>query len=137
MARAMSTETTGKQLRILLVDDDFEVNEALAMLLRRDGHHVSCALSGQEAIDQLATNPEVDVVLTDLGMPDVNGWAVAGAAKDRSPKMPVGLVTGWGDDEELESAVERGKLDFVITKPIDRRTLNAALARLRPGPLAA
>jgi CheY-like chemotaxis protein len=98
---------------------------------------VSCALSGQEAIDQLATNPEVDVVLTDLGMPDINGWAVAGAAKDRSPEMPVGLVTGWGDDEEIESAVKRGAVDFVITKPIDRRTLNAALARFSPGPLAA
>lgn len=133
----MSTESAKKRLRILLVDDDFEVNEALAMLLRRDGYLVSCALSGQEAIDQLATNPEVDVVLTDLGMPDINGWAVAGAAKDRSPEMPVGLVTGWGDDEEIESAVKRGAVDFVITKPIDRRTLNAALARFSPGPLAA
>ena len=120
------------KLRILLVDDDFEVSEALAMLLRRDGHVVSCALSGQEALDHLATDPVVDVVLTDLGMPDVNGWTVARTAKDKCPERPVGLVTGWGDDEELAHAVKRGAVDFVLTKPIDRRTLSAALARVNP-----
>ena len=114
------------------MDDDLEVSEALAMLLRRDGHLVDCALSGQDALDHLATNAAVDVVLTDLGMPDVNGWTVARTAKDRCPAMPVGLVTGWGDDEELEHAVARGTVDFVLTKPIDRRTLSAALARVNP-----
>jgi CheY-like chemotaxis protein len=128
----MGMEQAGRQLRILLVDDDVEVNDALAMLLRRDGHLVSCAPSGQDALDLLATNPEIDVVLTDLGMPDVNGWVVARTAKDRSPKLPVGLVTGWGDDEELEDAVKRGTVDFILTKPIDRRTLTAALARVNP-----
>jgi CheY-like chemotaxis protein len=127
----VSTHSTPtRPLRILLVDDDFEVSEALAMLLRRDGHVVDCVLSGREALDHLAANTEVDVVLTDLGMPDVNGWTVARTAKDRSPAMPVVLVTGWGDDAEIEKAVERGAVDCVITKPIDRRTLSAALARV-------
>ena len=132
IARAMSVSQAPRKLRILLVDDDVEVNDALAMLLRRDGHLVSCAPSGQDALDQLATNPEIDVVLTDLGMPDVNGWVVARTAKDRRPTLPVGLVTGWGDDEELEGAVKRGAVDFILTKPIDRRTLSAALARVNP-----
>ncbi|MBM3221338.1 MAG: response regulator transcription factor [Candidatus Rokubacteria bacterium] len=79
----MSMDQSGRQLRILLVDDDVEVNDALAMLLRRDGHLVSCAPSGQDALDLLATNPAIDAVLTDLGMPDVNGWVVARRAANR------------------------------------------------------
>lgn len=127
----MSTQNGApRALRILLVDDDFEVSEALSMLLRREGHDVECVLSGQDAVDHLAANAPFDVVLTDLGMPDVNGWTVARTAKDRA--MPVVLVTGWGDDEEIESAVQRGAVDCVLTKPIDRRTLTATLARFTP-----
>jgi DNA-binding NtrC family response regulator len=133
----VSTETsTARRLRILLVDDDEYVSEALAMLLRRDGHVVAYAPSGQEALDHLATDPEIDLVLTDLGMPDVNGWDVARTAKTRFPTMPVGLVTGWGDDEEIDNAVTRGAVDFVLTKPFDRTTLSAAIARVT-NPLAA
>jgi CheY-like chemotaxis protein len=132
----VSTEAEPRRLRILLVDDDEYVSEALAMLLRRDGHVVAYAASGQDAIDHLETEPELDLVLTDLGMPDVNGWDVARTAKGKFPTMPVGLVTGWGDDEELEHAVTRGAVDFVLTKPFDRMSLSAAIARVT-GPLAA
>ena len=133
----MSTQsTTRRPLRILLVDDDEFLSEALTMLLRRDGHEVAYVSSGQDALDHLSQNPVLDLVLTDLGMPEVNGWDVARTAKTRFPTMPVGLVTGWGDDEELEHAVTRGAVDFVLTKPFDRSSLTAALARVT-GPLAA
>lgn len=112
------------------MDDDTDVGEALALVLRREGHVVACAPSGRDALDHLATGPTVDVVLTDLGMPDVNGWMVARTAKERWPKMPVGLITGWGDDEALGTAIERATVDFVLTKPVDRPTLAAALARV-------
>jgi FixJ family two-component response regulator len=75
-------------------------------------------------------------VLTDLGMPDVNGWTVARTAKERWPTTPVGLITGWGDDDEVGTATERGTVDFVLAKPVDRQTLAAALARVT-SPLAA
>jgi CheY-like chemotaxis protein len=133
---AVSAEPAPRPLRILLVDDDEFVSEALTLLLRRDGHEVAYANSGQDALEHLATNPELDLVLTDLGMPDVNGWEVARTAKTKRPSMPVVLVTGWGDDEELAHAVTRGAVDFVLTKPFDRMTLSAALARVT-GPLAA
>ena len=106
------------------------------MLLRRDGHVVAYAASGQDALEHLAGDPQLDLVLTDLGMPDVNGWEVARTAKDKFPAMPVVLVTGWGDDEEIEHAVTRGAVDFVLTKPFDRRSLTAAIAHVT-GSLAA
>jgi len=105
-----------------------EVGEALAMVLRREGHVVACAPSGRDALDHLAAGPAVDVVLTDLGMPDVNGWEVARVAKERMPELPVGLVTGWADDVDLATAVERATVDFILAKPVDRPTLTAALA---------
>lgn len=131
-----SATGTPRPLRILIVDDDEDVSEALAMVLRREGHLVACAPSGQDALDCFASGPAMDVVLTDLGMPDVNGWAVARTAKERWPTMPVGLITGWGDDDEVGTATERGTVDFVLAKPVDRQTLAAALARVTR-PLAA
>jgi two-component system response regulator GlrR len=136
----MSTDTstaTPRSLRILVVDDDTDVGEAIAMVLRREGHVVDCAPSGRDAIDHLEAGASLDVVLTDLGMPDVNGWVVARTAKERQPTMAVGLITGWGDDDSLGSATERSIVDFVLTKPVDRRTLADALARATQRPLAA
>ena len=109
------------------MDDEEEVAEALAMVLRRDGHVVACAPSGYDAVEILQNSPTPDVVLTDLGMPDINGWEVARTAKERFPKTPVGLITGWGDDESLGTAVDRATVDFILAKPVDRRTLTAAI----------
>lgn len=125
-----------KALRILLVDDDAEVLTSLAIVLRRDGHVVACAPSGRVALDHLASGLALDVVLTDLGMPDVNGWAVARSAKERRPGIVVGVITGWGYGP-LGTERERSTVDFLIAKPVDRRTLAAALERATQRPAAA
>jgi CheY-like chemotaxis protein len=125
-----------KTLRILLVDDDAEVLTSLAIVLRRDGHVVACAPSGRAALEQLAAGPPLDVVLTDLGMPDVNGWVVARTAKESRPTIVVGLITGWGHDH-LGTERERATVDFILAKPVDRRTLAAALAHATQRPAAA
>lgn len=124
-----SPATPGRSLRILVVDDEARVRETLALVLRREGHQVACAPSGRAALDHIENGLTVDVVLTDLGMPDVNGWCVARSAKQHWPEVPVGLVTGWGDDESLGSAADRATVDFILAKPVDRRTLTDTLAR--------
>ena len=123
-------EPPTRSLRILIVDDEPRVRETLALTLRRAGHEVECAASGRDALEQIEAGPAVDVVLTDLGMPDVNGWSVARSAKERWPKVPVGLVTGWGDDESLGSDADRAIVDFILAKPVDRRTLTDTIARV-------
>ena len=124
------SEAPARSLRILIVDDEPRVRETLALTLRRAGHEVECASSGRAALDHIEAGHAVDVVLTDLGMPDVNGWSVARSAKQRWPQVPVGLVTGWGDDESFGSEADRAIVDFVLAKPVDRRTLTEAIARV-------
>jgi CheY-like chemotaxis protein len=129
---AVETQTrsiSSRSLRILVVDDEPRVSETLALVLRREGHQVACVPSGRAAVDRIERGRPVDMVLTDLGMPDVSGWAVARLVKQHWPEVPVGLVTGWGDDEALGSAADRATVDFILAKPIDRRSLSETLAR--------
>jgi PAS domain S-box-containing protein len=114
--------------RILLVDDDAAVRQTLAALLRASGQEVIEADSGAAALSWLETTP-VDIVLTDLGMPQVTGWEVARAAKARRPDLPVVLLTGWGDQTEAEVSEDAG-VDRVLTKPVPRSTVLAVIAEL-------
>ncbi len=114
--------------RILLVDDDTPVRRTLAALLRASGQEVLEAAGGAEAIQRLAAAP-VDVVLTDLGMPGITGWDVARAAKARDPRLPVVLLTGWGDQVVAE-APPGIRVDRVLTKPVPRSAVLAVIAEL-------
>jgi CheY-like chemotaxis protein/anti-sigma regulatory factor (Ser/Thr protein kinase) len=125
------------RLRILVVDDDPLVLKALRDTLEVSGHKVTTADGGQAGIDRFrqaldATEPFA-VVITDLGMPYVDGRQVATAVKQASPTTPVIMLTGWGqrmaDQGDLPAHVDR-----VLSKPPKLRELNAALVQcLQPG----
>jgi CheY-like chemotaxis protein len=118
-------------LRILVIDDELQVRATLAEMLEEQGHSVTQAPGGREGLSYLEANPElVDVVVSDLGMPDMNGWDVAKAIQSRWPKLPVGLITGWGETEITRE--ERTRVNFVITKPFDKAVLRETLADIRP-----
>jgi CheY-like chemotaxis protein len=108
--------------RILVVDDEADVREVLADVLAAQGHTVTLAGGGQEALAYLERDP-FDLVITDLGMPDVNGWDVARAVKSGRQELPVLLLTGWAD--AVEAGV--GRVDAVIKKPFDMTKLAAAV----------
>ncbi|HSB71793.1 MAG TPA: GAF domain-containing protein [Candidatus Methylomirabilis sp.] len=114
--------------RILLVDDDADVRETMATLLRASGQEVLEADSGEAALKRLETTP-VDLVLTDLGMPEITGWDVARAAKAGHPDLPVVLLTGWGDQAGAE-APPGARVDRVLAKPVPRSTVLAVIAEL-------
>ncbi|MBI2218126.1 MAG: GAF domain-containing protein [Candidatus Rokubacteria bacterium] len=103
-------------LRILLVDDEAEVRAALADSLSAHGHTVIEASNGREALDRLEAGQAADLILTDLGMPEMTGWELARIVKERSPDMPVGLITGWGL-RPLGTEEQRRAVDFVVAKP--------------------
>jgi len=118
-------------LRILVIDDELQVRATLAEMLEEQGHSVTQAPGGREGLSYLDSNPElVDVVISDLGMPDMNGWDVAKGIQGRSPQLPVGLITGWGETEITRE--ERSRVNFVITKPFDKAVLRATMADIRP-----
>ncbi len=123
----------GPPLRILIIDDELPVREALADSLAEDGHAVIQAASGPEGLARLADGVIVDVVVTDLGMPEMTGWDVARAVRTRYPGLPVGLVTGWAVALEISEEERRG-VDFLIAKPYSMEALRAAFTTIPPRP---
>jgi len=128
-----SPQAPMSRLRILIVDDDPVMLKSLCDTLQLDGHVVATANGGQAGIDLFlaARRPEeaFDVVITDLGMPYVDGRKVASAVKASAPATPVILLTGWGQRLMAEGDIPQ-HMDRVLSKPPKLRDLRAALAQL-------
>src|SRR5581483_861232 len=123
-------------LRILIVDDDPILLKSLEDALEGDGHAVSVAHGGQEGIDATRRALEqaqlFDLVITDLGMPHVDGRKVASTLKALAPSLPVILLTGWGQRLITEGDIPL-HVDRVLSKPPKLRDLREALAALTRG----
>jgi signal transduction histidine kinase len=118
-------------LRILIVDDDAVLLDSLARTLAEEGHAVTQANGGQAGVEafleaQRSQRPFA-VVITDLGMPHVDGHRVASVVKAASPATPVFLLTGWGQGLPAEGGMPL-HVDRVLTKPPKLRELREALA---------
>jgi CheY-like chemotaxis protein len=107
-------------LRLLIVDDDPVLLKSLNEILGADGHSVIAAQGGQQGIDAFsaahAAGEPVAAVITDLGMPYVDGSQVAAAVKTISPGTPVVLLTGWGM-QLIDSGEAPANIDYVLSKP--------------------
>ncbi len=122
-----------QRLRILLVDDDPLLIKSLQDTLEDDGHLTTLAHGGQAGIDAFAAAMQqgdpFHVVVTDLGMPNVDGRKVAACIRALSPRTPIVLLTGWGQRmiaaDEIPPHVSR-----VMAKPPRLQELRAALAEL-------
>jgi signal transduction histidine kinase/DNA-binding response OmpR family regulator len=120
-------------LRILVIDDDPLVLNSIRDTLLADDHDVVTANGGKEGIEAftqaLATGDSFSLVITDLGMPYIDGSKVASAIKSESPSTPVILFTGWG--QRLVEAGDTPKhVDRVLSKPPKLRDLREALSDL-------
>lgn len=120
-----------ERMRLLLIDDDPILLRSLRDVLSADGHAVAVASDGAQGLvsfgNALQEGKPFDVVITDLGMPKMDGRRVAQAVKEASPKTSVLLLTGWG--ERLKAEQEHlPHIDQVLSKPPKLRDLRAALA---------
>jgi signal transduction histidine kinase/ActR/RegA family two-component response regulator len=119
-------------LRILVIDDDPLLLRSLRETLEADGHVIETASGGREGIDRFKEAKEegrsYEVVLTDLGMPFVDGRQVASAIKAESPKTPIIMLTGWGQRLVAEGDMP-AHVNIVLSKPPKLRDLREALAR--------
>jgi CheY-like chemotaxis protein len=135
---AVSTTTLvpGTSLRILLVDDDPLILKSLRDALEADGHVVATANGGQAGIDAFRTSHQTGgtfaIVITDLGMPYVDGRRVASNVKAISPATPVIMLTGWGQRLIAEGDIP-AHVDCVLSKPPKLHEVRAALARVCSG----
>jgi PAS domain S-box-containing protein len=114
--------------RILLIDDETPVRTTAAQLLRAIGHTVVETESGAAGLAALAAQA-VDLVLTDLGMPEMTGWEVAQRVKATRPHLPVILLTGWGQ-QISHTTPGQEYVDRVLGKPVRLADLQAAIAEL-------
>jgi signal transduction histidine kinase len=118
------------QHHVLIVDDDENVRSILVEMVASQGHGVLEAASGREAIRLLEGGASVDLVLTDLGMPGMSGWDVARAVRTRWPRLPVGLVTGWGNHLDAPAA-DRQLIVGTMAKPVSHERLAAFITSAR------
>ena len=124
-------------LHILLVDDDPVLLKSLRDALEADGHTIVTANGGRDGIETFReayeSQQKFSAVVTDLGMPYVDGRQVANAVKSIAPNAPVILLTGWGQRLQAEGDLP-AHVDLVLAKPPRLRELRDALARCCPKP---
>jgi signal transduction histidine kinase/ActR/RegA family two-component response regulator len=113
--------------RILLVDDEADNLDVLREVLELEGHEVATARSGPEALARVDSGERFDLVLCDVGMPEMSGWQVARELAGRTPRPLVWMLTGWANeigDSDPRLRTVRG----VLAKPLDLDRLRALLA---------
>lgn len=125
--RPEEAQTPVPPLRVLVVDDEPALAEQLHAILLLDSHRVRVCHGGVEALAALAEE-QFDLVITDLGMPGLNGWSVASEAKQRMPKVRVGLITGWANGPEGLNDPRKDCVDFIVAKPYRVKLVRDAIA---------
>ncbi len=122
-------------LQILCIDDEPLLRELIKEILERDGHKVEVSDCGQSGLDEFRLARErgqpFDVVITDLGMPYLDGRQVAKVLKHESPATPVVLLTGWGAFIKEDGSAP-AQVDGIISKPPRSRELRETLSRFHP-----
>lgn len=124
-ADATKVEASVKQDRLtaLVVDDENAVREVLREALEAEGCEVLIADSGEMALNLYdARAGKLDIVFTDIGMPEMSGWELAREIRKRSKTMPLAIVSGWADAISCD-ARQAIKADWVVSKPFDIATI--------------
>lgn len=115
--------------RVLVVDDEASVRGVLAEMLIGEGHQVSVASNGEEAL-RIMDSQEIDIVLTDLSMPRTDGVTLAAEIKSRKPSTKVVLISGYGGEKAYERAGRNQCIDAALSKPFDVSDISRTVRQL-------
>jgi signal transduction histidine kinase len=126
VAAATAQQQPDSLLRVLIVDDNRDAADSLAMLLQFEGRQTLCAYSGEAALQQVATF-EPQLVLLDIGLPGLDGYEVARRLKADFPKLRVIALSGYGQVEDRQRSAAAG-FDAHLVKPVDLDALKRALS---------
>lgn len=121
-----------RSLRILVADDNPDITESFAELLKAYGHYACIAHDGQEAVI-CAESRTPDVALVDIGMPKLNGYQVATRLRKSCPTTLLIAVSGWGSSSDKRKAEAAG-FHHHFVKPADLKQLMKIVESARPGP---
>lgn len=107
--------------RILVVDDEEHVRDLLRDMLKTEGCEPVVASGGYQALS-LFDKGNFDAVFTDVGMPDMNGWELSRAIRERHGSIPVAVITGWGEAFGTHDR-QAAHVDWVVAKPFERHRI--------------
>lgn len=117
--------------KILLVEDEIEILDAITEYLEREGYAVTRAVDGAEALRRV-DNERPDLVLLDVGLPGLSGLEVLRRLREDHPRVPVVMLTGLNDEAQARRTLQMGAVDYV-RKPFDlghlSRVVLAAIGR--------
>jgi DNA-binding response OmpR family regulator len=118
-------------VRVLVVEDDEDTATSLAILLRLNGYEVELACDGPSALRTVQASPP-DVVLLDIGLPQMDGWQVAKQIREQSAgKRPlIVAITGYGTEPDRLRSQEAG-IDLHLLKPVNPEELEKVLRRFK------
>lgn len=119
---------------ILLIEDDHDTAETLQAMLELDGHGVIRAENGRQGLDLLQGGVAVDLVLTDIVMPDMEGISTIQHLRGLRPELPVVAMTARRDTPYLRAAKAMGARE-TLYKPFGRQTLREILQRALAAPV--
>jgi PAS domain S-box-containing protein len=120
--------TDALRRRVLVVDDNVDAAESIAMILRLSGYDVRCVYDGPSVLEA-ARGYRPDIVVLDIGLPGMSGYEVAQQLRHQPDfqRIPLIAVTGYGQEEDRRRSMEAG-FDFHLTKPVDPHALEAFVA---------
>lgn len=124
------------KLRILIVEDDADIQQLVSYNLIKAGYNVTCADTGEEALQVLSNEP-IDAMLLDLMLPGKDGMEVCSTVREseKTRALPIIMLTAKGEEDDVVSGLDYGADDYV-TKPFSPRVLLArieAVLRRKPG----
>ena len=123
----MNHEARGQS--ILLVDDDVEFLKALTKVLEKEGYQVVAQPSAGSAMEYITkSKQQFDLIITDVSMPGIRGTAFLAALKTAFPKIPVIIVTAFGDWGQYMETLREGACEY-LNKPVDKSQLLDAIRR--------
>ena len=123
---------TTSPVRLLVVDDEEDlellIRQKFRRRIRKGEFDFVFARNGQEALEKLAENPDIHLVLSDINMPVMDGLALLSKLEDTKPDVQAVIVSAYGDMENIRTAMNRGAFDFV-TKPINFDDLDITIEK--------
>ena len=119
-------------VKILVADDETDlevlIKQKFRQKIRDQQYEFIFAVNGNDALDKILQNPDVDIVLSDINMPEMDGLTLLSRLGESSPLIKSVIVSAYGDMDNIRTAMNRGAFDF-ITKPINFEDLNLTMEK--------
>src|SRR5215217_821903 len=116
--------------KILVADDEADlevlIKQKFRQKIREQQYEFIFAVNGNDALNKIEQHPDVDIVLSDINMPEMDGLTLLGRLNESSPLIKSVIVSAYGDMENIRTAMNRGAFDF-ITKPINFEDLSLTM----------